>query len=316
MHNLPYSIVELITEHLQDKSISIKPLKSDASARRYYRIYQKNTSFIWMDLQNCPDVAHPFIKITNLLSSSQILCPKIHFHCAQGLLIDDLGASTFEDHLSPHCFEPYTHLQPTLVKLATLDHHPSLPLFSCDLIRQELSLFTDWYLPLETSHPITTQHRHQLQGLFQKLSENMIQQPQCFVHRDLHCRNIMMHNNQATLIDYQDAVVGPITYDAVSLLKDCYITIPRHIQLNQMKNLYHSLNPSCSYDQWIEWFDLTGLQRHLKVLGIFTRLKHRDRKPDYCQYFPRIRSMISSVIEDHPQFNPIEALLDTKEMIA
>lgn len=315
MHSLPLPIQQKIADHLQCDKIEVEALAGDASSRTYFRIHYAKGSMIWMDLRTCPEVSDPFQKITQTLQHHAVACPNIHLIDTKGLLIDDLGTVSFEKTLSPGDFQPYEKLIPILTQLARVSPKGKIPLFSAQKIHQELRLFTDWYLPYSFDRVLNTQLEHALQKIFDQLTAALLEQPQVFVHRDFHCRNLMVHKNQPVVIDYQDAVWGPISYDSASLLKDCYISIPRALQLHYASQVYHQLNLRCSRDQWIEWFDLTGVQRHLKVLGIFTRLKYRDKKPSYVNNFPRIKAMLRSVIEDHPSLKPLIQLIEETEEV-
>lgn len=314
MPTLDQLTLESIQKAIQAPILAVDRLQGDASSRRYFRIQTQEKTLIWMDTRACPEVKKPFVAVSELLSHHGIPCPHIHCMTQTGLLIDDLGQNTLEDQIRPGDFSAYEAITPIYHQLTKIPSGlPKIAVFNPQMILNELQLFTDWYMPLECQKALSTHQTHILQGLFDKLVLHFSEQPQCFVHRDFHCRNIMIHQSSPYLIDYQDAVIGPITYDATSLLKDCYLNIPREQALYYLKQYYEILALQCSWDQWIEWFDLTGLQRHLKVLGIFTRLKHRDQKPHYMNSVPHIINMIDAVIEDHPQFKPLQALIKKKE---
>jgi len=160
-----------------------------------------------------------------------------------------------------------------------------------------------------------------LDECFRNLIKNAIEQPQVFVHRDYHSRNLMLTKDQQLgIIDYQDAVLGPITYDLVSLLRDCYIAWPNETisELTQYfynKNIKNNNEITVDYERFIKWFDLMGIQRHLKAIGIFSRLNHRDKKPNYLQDIPRTLDYICSVGRKYPEAKPLVDLINTKVVI-
>ena len=315
MSKLPQNVITALEDFFQKSPYEVQALQGDASHRRYFRIVTSDNTYIWMDLTHCPEVAAPFVQMTAMLQNQAILCPKILLHITEGMLITDLGQNSLESEvLKHHHFEAYHTLQPVLCRLSQT-RPKALPLFDDGMIQNELQLFTNWFLKFCHPQPISTAQTHFLQKLFDALSHKMLEQPQCLTHRDFHCRNIMLVAQQPYLIDYQDAVMGCITYDAVSLLKDCYLDIPRETALMHLRLFYDHLDSKPSWDEMIEWFDLTGLQRHLKVLGIFTRLKQRDHKPNYMQSVPRIIGYIQAVIEDHPHLKPLHAFMHNPEEV-
>jgi aminoglycoside/choline kinase family phosphotransferase len=287
---------------------SCQPASSDASFRRYFRVKHAQGSYIVMDAPPALEDIQPFIKVANLLEQARVHVPHIHQqHLAMGfLLLDDFGHDCLLDKLNPEtahalyslAFEQLFQLQ-CYVDPQTCD----LPLYDTALLSRELSLFYDWFAEklLHKTIPETLQH-----SLNQLLIDSALAQPQVAVHRDYHSRNIMLvAPGQLGIIDFQDAVVGPITYDLVSLLRDCYIAWPS-IQLSMWINQYfqrliHAGLINCSLATFNRWFDLMGLQRHLKAIGIFSRLHLRDYKSNYLADIPRTMNYVVQICCSYPE---------------
>ena len=190
-----------------------------------------------------------------------------------------------------------------------------LPVFDAARLQQEMFLFTDWLVKTYLKISLSTQQEQQLMQCFLALTEQALSQPQCFVHRDYHSRNLMViPENGPGLLDFQDAVLGPITYDLVSLLRDCYIAWPReHVQrwgeyyYNKAKN--QGLFSSVTQAQFWQWFDWMGIQRHLKASGIFARLYCRDGKSGYLADIPRTLGYIVDVSIAYPDLAPLRTFI-------
>ncbi|MCK5387245.1 MAG: phosphotransferase, partial [Gammaproteobacteria bacterium] len=194
---------------------------------------------------------------------------------------------------------------------------PDLPAYDETLLRNELNLFPDWYLEKQLKISVSAKQKEVLEQIFEILIKNALEQPQVCVHRDYHSRNLMVNKNNTDapgIIDFQDAVIGAVTYDLVSLLKDCYIDWPRE-KIETWVKYFHTEAESLgiinkvSFDKFLRWFDLMGLQRHLKVAGIFSRLKHRDGKTGYLKDIPRTMDYVFDVLERYPEFKPLQKLL-------
>jgi hypothetical protein len=194
---------------------------------------------------------------------------------------------------------------------------PDLPAYDENLLRNELNLFPDWYLEKQLNVAVTTKQRDTLEHAFDLLIKNALAQPQVCVHRDYHSRNLMVNVSnpeEPGIIDFQDAVIGAVTYDLVSLLKDCYINWPRE-KIETWVNYFYTqaislgIISDVSFETFLCWFDLMGLQRHLKVAGIFSRLKHRDGKTGYLKDIPRTMDYVFDVVARYPEFTPLEKLL-------
>lgn len=280
----------------------IKSASSDASFRRYFRVWIKEKTWIVMDAPPSKEDLAPFINIADFLLQHNVHVPKVHAinHEAGFLLLSDFGQQAFLDKLNEQTADPlYQSAIDSLlqIQLCHINGHLQLPIYDQKLLQQELTLFSDWYLDKHLNIAIPDF----LQSTFDLLIANALEQPQVVVHRDYHSRNLMhTKSNSPGIIDFQDAVVGPITYDLVSLLRDCYISWPQQ-KLDQWIRYYFKnaqqlgLLVDISIDQFVRWFDLMGIQRHIKVLGIFCRLNYRDNKENYIHDLPLTLAYVKKV---------------------
>lgn len=296
---------------LNQHDLLLEPASSDASFRQYFRVTSRNKSYIVMDAPPSQEDVGPFIKITHLFQQAGIHVPKLHAEDVSNgfLLLDDLG---MQDYLSALNGESAEKLYGDAISaLLTLQAHCSngerLPVYDRAMLHKEMMLFSEWYLGRHLGLELTCSEQAVLQQGFSLLETNALAQPQVCVHRDYHSRNLMVcTENNPGVLDYQDAVVGPISYDLVSLLKDCYIDWPdaqRYHWLNQYyQQAFSASLLECDESQFIEWFDLMGMQRHLKAVGIFARLNYRDGKSGYLNDIPRTLNYLSEMAEKYPQF--------------
>uniref|UniRef100_UPI003D143076 aminoglycoside phosphotransferase family protein n=1 Tax=Sedimenticola sp. TaxID=1940285 RepID=UPI003D143076 len=199
---------------------------------------------------------------------------------------------------------------------------PALPPYTADLLRREMMLFVDWLVCTHLNIPLTKQMERLIYAIFEMLIENAMGQPQVFVHRDFHSRNLMVTNSGAPgVLDFQDAVIGPITYDLVSLLKDCYIAWPGDKVIHWAR-MYRQRAASVGLDvgqtetRFLGWFDRMGVQRHLKASGIFARLWHRDGKRGYLADIPRTLRYIVEVGEYDQAIKPLADLISAEVLPA
>ncbi len=298
---------------------TIAPASADASFRRYFRISDAKNSFIVMDAPPEKEDCQPFIHIANILLEFGLNVPKIlQQDLKQGfLLLSDLGDTVYLSELNNKTVDEMYKAAMQSLLLMQSKPKPDLPPYDETLLRNELGLFPQWYCRKQLKVNLSAQQQGVLEQTFTTLIENALEQPQVCVHRDYHCRNLMVNksNPQAPgVIDFQDAVIGAVTYDLVSLLKDCYIDWPRE-KVEQWVAYFHreaerlNIIQVVSYETFLRWFDLMGLQRHLKVAGIFSRLKHRDGKTGYLKDIPRTMDYVLDVVKRYPEFKPLQKLL-------
>lgn len=299
-----------------DTYIDLHAASADASFRQYFRVTSKldNKTYIVMDAPPEKEDCYPFIQVTNLIRSAGVNAPDIlAVDMQQGfLLLDDLGNKPYLDHLDENTAEDlYIDAIDALVKMQTID--ALLPAYDAKLLQAEMDLFETWYLNRHLGVQLRKTQKAVLQTVFDSLIKNAEQQPQVFVHRDYHSRNLMItDSNSPGVIDYQDAVIGPITYDLVSLFRDCYIEWPRE-KVEHWLDLYLArITPDYLIDRvtLMRWFDLMGLQRHLKVLGIFARLNYRDGKTQYLDDLPLTLKYVLDISGQYKEFRPLKKLIE------
>jgi len=308
-----------ITEVLSSSDFKRVPLAGDASFRRYYRILHKGKPYVVMDAPP-PEVPKQFVDLAFALDSHGLTVPKILSQALEHgfLLLSDFGDrlylhelnATTADTLYKDAFQALIHLQTCPVT--------TLPVFDRLFLQRQLGIFEEWYLKTHNCIEVTDTLQRQLIELYEPLFQTIEMQPFVFVHRDYHSRNLMiLDNNNPGIIDFQDAMVGPITYDLVSLLQDCYISWPRD-RVSDWVAEYQSaavkkdlLSSDITAQEFLRWFDWTGLQRHLKNLGIFSRLYHRDNKSGYLKDIPLLLKYIQETCQRYPELAALEAFFAT-----
>lgn len=297
----------------------LMPASEDASFRSYYRLSMSGKTYIVMDAPPEHEDCRPFIDITNRLIKSGVNVPVIHHeNLAQGfLLLTDLGDDLFLEKLnSASVNKLYSDAIKALVQIQTFADTKDLKSYEEGLLQTEMRLFIDWLIETHLAISLSFEQLKELETVFQLLVENALAQPMVFVHRDFHSRNLMLtEKNNPGVIDYQDAVLGPITYDLVSLLKDCYIKwSPENIDawVTMYIEAFTAANPELNLEkeQFLRWFDLMGVQRHLKASGIFARLFHRDGKQGFLDDIPRTLSYIVDVKHRYPELKPLVRIIE------
>lgn len=312
-----------LNQQLKTDQYDLSVASADASFRRYFRISHNGQSMIAMDAPPEKEDCQPFVDIAKMLFSGGIHAPEIFSedHEQGFLLLSDLGDIQYLSILnSDNSDSLYKDAIDSLIKIQTLSA-TTLPAYDRQLLQTEMSLFPEWFIHKHLSITLNQQQQQLLESVFECLIENALQQPQVFVHRDFHSRNLMQTSvSNPGVLDFQDAVIGAITYDLASLLKDCYISWPRK-QLEQWLEYYfkraqekHIIDTQFQLDDFIQWFDLMSVQRHLKVLGIFSRLNIRDNKPGYMQDLPLTLQYIIDSCERYPLLNTLKMLLQQLEI--
>lgn len=295
---------------------NLQPASADASFRQYFRVTntQDNKTYVVMDAPPEKENCHLFVLVTELIRGVGVNAPDIiALDLQQGfLLLDDLGNKPYLDHLNNDTAdELYIDAINALIKMQTID--AMLPAYNETLLQTELDLFETWYLNRHLNIQLNENQKASLNLIFKILIKSAEEQPQVFVHRDYHSRNLMItDNNNPGVIDYQDAVIGPITYDLVSLFKDCYIQWPEE-KIEHWLDLYLArLTPThfIEKETLLRWFDLMGVQRHLKVLGIFARLNYRDDKSQYLNDLPLTLKYVIDICDKYDELQPLKQLLE------
>ena len=299
---------------------TIEPASADASFRRYFRVCANNDNnkktTIIMDAPPDKEDCAPFIDITNRLLKSGVNAPEVKAYSAEKgfLMLSDLGNIMYLDKLTTENADDLYHTAiDSLIMMQTQTSASDLPEYNEALLQQEMDLFRDWLLE---KHLGLSCDLDWLDPTFSFLARSALEQPQVFVHRDYHSRNLTWLPDQPPgILDFQDAVLGPISYDLVSLLRDCYVQWPQDRVVTWVK--YYSdrvkqlpINISeFSEKDFIRWFDLMGVQRHLKASGIFTRLWYRDGKNGYLKDIPRTLNYIAEVSQKYPELKDLKDFL-------
>jgi len=279
---------------------SIAAASVDASFRRYFRVTRDADTYIVMDAPPDKEDTGPFVKVARILAGIDLNVPLILARDLERgfLLLSDLGSRQYLDELAVQSAadQLYADALKSLRKMQTADLELSrgLPPYDRTLLSREMELMPEWFLRRHLRVTLKAEERVMLDRLFESLVRSAAAQPAVFVHRDYHSRNLLFSaENNPGILDFQDAVWGPITYDLASLLKDCYIAWPpqrvRAWALDYRQQLLEAgVSLPANAAEFMRWFDLMGLQRHIKVLGIFSRLYYRDGKPQYLKDLPRV----------------------------
>ncbi len=308
---------------LSSIEFKLETASSDASFRRYFRIITASESFIVMDAPPEQEHTQPFISIAEFMHNQGIHVPKIMASDTDMgfLLLSDFGSRAYLDELNEQSADYlYNSAINSLISMQLMPIDTiSLPKYNDILLQQEMSLFPEWFLNKHLS--IATPAF--LPETFKLLVDAALEQPQVFVHRDYHSRNLMhTQTNTPGIIDFQDAVVGPISYDLVSLLRDCYIEwsddkLTNWINYYYLKAIENKLlSPTISIDKFTQWFDWMGLQRHLKVLGIFARLNYRDGKSNYMNDLPLTLKYVQKISTKYTEFSELSYFLQSNSLLA
>lgn len=313
-------LADWVRSILGDNLECIDFASADASFRRYFRLGYKNSSFIVMDSPVNFEEFEAFIRYSIKFKQIGLNVPEVFAADYQNgfALLTDFGTTTYLEKLSQYTADIlYEDAIDSLILLqkATLTDVDFLPPYSTELLQSEMELFREWYLQVHLNIEVSAQINEILDDTFEQLLTKAQEQPTVWVHLDYHSRNLMvLEEDNPGIIDFQNAVYGPITYDMVSLLRDCYIvwdsdSIEKWIQLYLKKAKLAGLQMDFDEGQFREWFDWMGLQRHIKVAGIFSRLNYRDNKPHYLEDIPRVMSYIESVSRNYSQLRPLHDLV-------
>jgi aminoglycoside/choline kinase family phosphotransferase len=300
------------------------PATADASFRRYFRTAAGGQSYIVMDAPPEREDSSRFVTLSGYLRQMGLNCPRIiHADLKQGfLIISDLGHRQYLGELNRNPAATTPLYQDAMAALLTLQSagrafQQKLPPYDDDLLRFELSIFTEWLCGRHLGIEFDRGELLQWQNCCDTLVRSALAQPRVFVHRDFHSRNLMLTpDNNPGILDFQDALEGPLTYDLVSLLRDCYLELP--VQTVQewvrdfVDNLPEDLPDRPGADEFTMRFDLMGAQRHLKAAGIFARLLHRDGKTEYMKDVPRTLGYVSRVAETHDDLGFLKTLIDER----
>ncbi|NLC23453.1 MAG: phosphotransferase [Oxalobacter sp.] len=300
-------------------SRTIRPASSDASFRRYFRIDSPTGSYIIMDAPPEKENVQPFIHVAEVFRQCAVCVPEIvEKNIDEGfLLLSDLGNTTYLQKLNEkNAHDMYLDAIDALVRIQATSRSGVLPEYDRTLLLNELTLFPEWYVKKHLGIQLSEKQAASLQKIFDLILGNNLAQPQVYVHRDYHSRNLMaLETGNPGILDFQDAVFGPITYDLASLLRDAYIVWDEERVLDWAIRYWERarkaglpVNPDI--DMFYRDFEFMGLQRHLKVLGIFARLYHRDGKAAYLDDLPVVMEYTYRAASRYPELAPLAQLLD------
>jgi len=304
------------------------PASEDASFRRYFRATvnqggAKSGNYIVMDAPPLHEDCRPFVRVAQLLGEAGVHVPKV---LAQQLdegflLLSDLGDTTYLAALTsgtpdqPSARDLYLAANDALIRIQQASRPGVLPEYDRALLTRELMLFPEWYVAKHLSVTMTPEQSATLNTVFERLLANNLAQPQVYVHRDWHSRNLMVSDPNPGILDFQDAVYGPITYDLASLYKDAYIVWDEEQSLDWVIRYWEKaraagLPVAADFSDFYRDYEWMGAQRHIKVLGIFARLYHRDGKDGYLKDMPRVMQYLRTVCARYDELKPLLYLLD------
>jgi len=319
-------VTDWIASHFPDQSVEITPASADASFRRYFRLtWPDGRTRILMDAPPEKEDCTPFIHVAGLLAKAGLAAPRIlDQDLANGFLVlTDLGRVGYLDALNADRSLADTLMRAVLdvlVKWQLSSRASTLPPYDATLLRRELNLFPEWFVGRHLGHQLSGDEKVMLDRTFRFLINSALNQPKVFVHRDFMPRNLMVVESEATLtpgiIDFQDAVYGPITYDVVSLFRDAFISWEEDQEIDWVVRYWEKARAAglpvrADFGDFWRDYELMGLQRHLKVLGIFCRLKYRDGKDKYSEDLPRFMNYARKTAGRYVALKPLLTLLDT-----
>ncbi|WP_282412138.1 phosphotransferase [Pseudomonas sp. PS01299] len=290
---------------------------SDASFRRYFRWEGAGRSFVVMDAPPPQENCKPFVDIAFLLAKSGINVPKIYAEDLERgfLLLNDLGNKTYLDVIdSENADALFSDALQALLAFQQLPMVAPLPSYDVALLRRELELFPEWYVKRELGIEFDAAQQQQWQAVSDLLIDSALAQPRVLVHRDYMPRNLMLSEPNPGVLDFQDAVYGPVTYDVTCLFKDAFLSWPEERVRGWLESYWQQASAldipvQADFEDFLRASDLMGVQRHLKVIGIFARICHRDGKPRYLADVPRFFAYIEAVLARRPELADLQALL-------
>jgi len=305
---------------LNDPGLQLESASADASFRSYWRTEHQGKTWIVMDSPPAQEDPRPWLEIGAKLSAAGLHVPEVY---AQDLdlgllLIEDLGTTLYLPALNDGSVERlYGDAMDALLRMQLHADVTGMQPYDYAFLSRELEIMPEWFLGKHLGHPPEAADWDVLENAFGVLLRHAMDQPRCFVHRDFHSRNLLIveQGGNPGVIDFQGALVGPITYDLASLLRDCYIVWDRERVEGWVENYRMRLREArligddIDTDRFQRWFDLIGLQRHIKVLGLFCRLWYRDGKRAYLNDLPRVYDYIVGVASRYHELADFAALL-------
>jgi aminoglycoside/choline kinase family phosphotransferase len=313
------SLEHWLAKHTAGRRYTLATASADASFRRYFRVcFDDGASLIVMDAPPLHENCEPFIKVAQLMADCGLHVPDIvASDLDQGfLLLTDLGKKTFlsvlDDTTADELFDDATT---ALVRWQIASRDGVLPPYNEQLLLRELALFPEWYVSRHLGVTLGSAQRETLQSIFNLIVRDNLGQPSTYVHRDFMPRNLMVSDPNPGILDFQDAVYGPISYDVVSLFRDAFVSWEEERVLDWVVRYWEkarkaSLPVRANFADFYRELEWMGLQRHLKVLGIFARICYRDGKPAYLEDAPRFLNYVRAVALRYSALTPLLKLLD------
>jgi aminoglycoside/choline kinase family phosphotransferase len=303
---------------------TLRPASADASFRRYFRIDAGAATLVVMDAPPEREDSRPFIHVAGLLQQAGLHAPVVlEADLQQGfLLLSDLGSTTYLQVLDEsNAAELFDDALDALVRWQLASRPAQLPPYDESLLRRELALFPEWYVARHLRHRLDDRQAQTLQRSFDRIVAANLAQPTVYVHRDYMPRNLMVSTPNPGVLDFQDAVIGPIAYDVVSLFRDAFVSWNEERVLDWavrywQKARHAGLPVPHEFGAFWRDFEWMGLQRHLKVLGIFARINYRDGKPQYLADTPRFVAYVRAVTHRYDELAPLARMFDELEGIA
>lgn len=309
-----------VANALHLRAVKLEPAAADASFRRYFRVYRSGESFVVMDAPPEREDCRPFVRVAALLRNAGVHAPDVMAQdLGRGfLLLSDLGRQSYLDVLTTANAETlFDEAMAALIRWQRVSRPGLLPPYDRTVLHRELQLFPEWYVVRHCGVTLTTAEQARLGSIFSLLENSALAQPQVFVHRDYMPRNLMVSEPNPGVLDFQDALYGPITYDVATLFRDAFISWDEErIRFWRRQYCERALDAGLPVPEFAEFeraCDWMGLQRHLKVLGIFARLWHRDGKRGYLEDMPRFLHYVRETGRHYREFTPLLRTLDAIE---
>lgn len=311
-----------LAAQLRAARFALEPASEDASFRRYWRArLEDGRTFVVMDAPPDREDCRPFVRVAGLLRAAGVHAPEVFAqdHGLGFLLLADLGTTTYLEALNAdNAARLFADATDALVRWQLATRQGELPPYDEPLLRREMNLFPEWYVTRHLGIELSESQNSALEAVFRLLVESALAQPRVYVHRDYMPRNLMVCEPNPGVLDFQDAVLGPITYDMVSLLRDAFISWGEEQVLDWSvryweKAKHAALPVMADFPEFWRAFEWMGLQRHLKVLGIFARIRYRDGKPKYLEDTPRFIGYARAVATRYRELAPLARLLDEIE---
>ena len=306
---------------LKSATTSLEPASADASFRSYFRTSAGGRSYVVMDAPPSQGDCRPFLHVAGLLKEAGVHVPAVLAEDLQRgfLLLEDLGPQTYLDVLDEaNADRLFGDAISALILWQRATRSGELPPYDRAFLHRELSLFPEWYVTRHLRLELTAMDMMALQDTFKLLEDSALAQPQVFMHRDYMPRNLMVSAPNPGVLDFQDAVMGPVTYDITSLFRDAFISWPEERVRDWRRQYWEAAREAgvalpARLPEFERASDWMGMQRHLKILGLFARINYRDGKPQYLKDVPRFLNYLREVGHLYKEFTPLLRLLDSLE---